>query len=100
MDASMHVGVCRLTLRLAESHSLKEKRQVVRSVVERLRRQYNAAVAEVESQDSWQTAVVGIAVVSSGSAHAEQQLARVVQWVESARLDAEILGEETEVIAV
>ncbi len=96
----MHVGVCRLTLRLAASRSLKDKRQVVRSVVDRLRRQFNAAVAEVEEQDSWQTAVLGIVVVSNQMAHAEQQVARIVHAVGAARLDAEIVDEQVEVIAV
>ena len=96
----MHVGVCQLTLRLAASHSLKEKRQVVRSVLERVRRQFNASVAEVEEQDAWQTAVLGIAVVSNQSAHAEQQVARIVHAIEAARIDAEIVGEQVEVIAV
>lgn len=94
----MHVGVCRLTLRLAESHSLKDKRQVVRSLVERLRRRYNAAVAEVESQDSWQLAVLGIAVVSTQAPHADQQLASILEQVESMRLDAEVVDREVEII--
>jgi uncharacterized protein YlxP (DUF503 family) len=96
----MHVGVCRLTLRLAASRSLKDKRQVVRSVTDRLRRQFNAAIAEIEEQDSWQTAVLGIAVVSNQLAHAEQQLARIVQAVAAARIDAEIVNEHVEVIPV
>ncbi|MBA2461364.1 MAG: DUF503 domain-containing protein [Actinobacteria bacterium] len=96
----MHVGVCRVTLRLRASHSLKDKRQVVRSLSERLRRTYNAAVAEVESQDSWQTAVLGIVVVSNQAGHADQQLARIVEQVESTRLDAEVVDLYTEIIPV
>ncbi len=47
----MYVAGCRVTLRLAASRSLKDKRQVVRSLSERLRRQFNVAVAEVDEQD-------------------------------------------------
>jgi uncharacterized protein len=96
----VHVGVCRVTLRLAASHSLKEKRQVVRSLVERLRRSFNVAVAEVEEQDAWQTAVLGLAVVSNQAAHADQQLARVVDQIESTRLDAEVVDLQSEVIPI
>ena len=87
-----------MTLRLAGSHSLKEKRQVVRSLLERVRRRYNAAVAEVDEQDSWQTAVIGIAVLSGQAAHADQQLARVLEFIEGMRLDAEGVDSRTEVI--
>ena len=87
-----------MTLRLAGSHSLKEKRQVVRSLLERVRRRYNAAVAEVDEHDSWQTAVIGIAVLSGQAAHADQQLARVLEFIEGMRLDAEVVDSRTEVI--
>lgn len=94
----MHVGIGEVTLRLAGSHSLKEKRQVIRSLLERVRRRYNAAVAEVDEQDSWQTAVIGIAVLSGQAAHADQQLARVLEFIEGMRLDAEVVDSRTEVI--
>jgi len=96
--ALVHVGVCEVTLRLAGSRSLKDKRQVVRSLLERLRRTYNVAAAEIEEQDSWQTAVIGIAVVSGQVAHADQQLARVLESIETTRLDAEVVDYRTEVI--
>ena len=95
----MHVGVCRVTLRIEASKSLKDKRQVVRSLVERLRRRYNVAIAEVESQDSWRTAVLGIVVVSNQAAHADQQVARVVEEIESTRLDAEVVDQQVEIIS-
>ena len=95
----MHVGICRVTLRIEASNSLKDKRQVVRSLVERLRRRYNVAIAEVESQDSWRTAVLGIVVVSNQAAHADQQVARVVEEIESTRLDAEVVDQQVEIIS-
>ncbi len=95
----MHVGLCRLTLRIEASNSLKDKRQVVRSLVERLRRRYNVAIAEIESLDSWRTAVLGLVVVSNQAAHADQQLARVVDEIETTRLDAEVVDQQIEIIA-
>ncbi len=94
----MYVAGCRVTLRLAASRSLKDKRQVVRSLGARLRRQFNVAVAEVDDQDVWRSAVLGIAAVSNSSAHAEAQLARVVEEIERTRLDAELVDIERDVM--
>src|ERR671914_2183521 len=68
----MVVGACRIELHLAENHSLKGKRQVVRSVAARLRNKFNLAVAEIEEQDVWQTAVIGLSCVSNDGRHAHQ----------------------------
>ncbi len=94
----MYVAACRVTLRLAASRSLKDKRQVVRSLTERLRRQFNLAVAEVDEQDVWQTAVLGLAAVSNTAAHAETQLERAVEEIERTRLDAELVDLQRDVM--
>jgi uncharacterized protein len=60
----MVVGSLRLELHLPASHSLKEKRSVVNHVKERLRTRFNASVAEVDHQDLWQRATLGVAIVS------------------------------------
>jgi uncharacterized protein YlxP (DUF503 family) len=89
-----------ITLHLATSHSLKDKRQVVRSLVERLRRQYNVAVVEVDEQDSWRTVVLGLAVVSNQAGHAARQVDRIVESIEATRLDLEVVDRYVEVVAV
>lgn len=96
----MHVGVARVELRLAENHSLKGKRMVVRSVVQRLRNRFNVAVAEVATQDDWQTATLGIACVSGDARHANEMLDKAVAFVEGERLDAELGAVEIEIVAV
>jgi uncharacterized protein YlxP (DUF503 family) len=96
----MVVGACRIELHLAENHSLKGKRQVVRSVVSRLRNQFNLAVAEVEEQDVWQTAVLGLSCVSNDGRHAHQMLEKAVEFVEGLRIDAVIESYEIELIRV
>ncbi len=93
----MIVGLCRLTLRLPENGSLKGKRQVVRSVTERLRNKFNVAVAEVDDNDRWQVATLGITCVSNDARHARRVLDRVVAFVQQQRLDAELLESEIEV---
>lgn len=96
----MHIGACVVTLHLPASGSLKDKRQIVRSLVERLRRRFNVAVAEVEEQDAWQTAVLGLTVVSNEAGHARQQLDRVLEAIEDTRLDAEIVDRQLDVMAL
>jgi uncharacterized protein YlxP (DUF503 family) len=93
----MWVGMCRITLRLPENGSLKGKRQVVRSVIERLRNKFNVSAAEVDDNDRWQVATIGVTCVSNDAKHAERQLQEVVKFVERQRLDAELLDTEFEV---
>ncbi len=72
------IGVLTLELRLEDSHSLKEKRHVVKSLKDRLRSKFNVAVAEIDHQDLWQRAAIAVVTVSSDHSHAE----RVLQSVE------------------
>jgi hypothetical protein len=95
--SAMSVGVCRITLRLPENGSLKGKRQVVRSLTQRLRNKFNLAVAEVDDQDRWQIATIGLSCVSNDARHAREQLDRAVAFVRNTRLDAELLESEIEV---
>ena len=95
----MFVGVCRITLRLPENSSLKDKRQVVQSVTKRLRNKFNVAVAEVADNDTWQIATLGISCVSNDARHAREVLDHVVAFVQQQRLDAELLESEIEVSA-
>ena len=69
----MTVGIARVTLFLGESHSLKEKRMVLRRIKDRLQKM-NVAIAEVEHHDLWQRAGLGIVAISTTTEHAEEQL--------------------------
>jgi uncharacterized protein YlxP (DUF503 family) len=68
------IGVLTLELRLENSHSLKEKRHVVKGLQERLRNRFNVAVAEIDFQDLWQRSVLAAVTVSSDRVHAERVL--------------------------
>ena len=61
----MPIGVLTLELHLPEAHSLKEKRFVVRKIKDRLRARFNVAVAELDHQDLWQRAVLGVVSIAS-----------------------------------
>ena len=97
---AIHVGVARLTLHLPENASLKGKRMVVRSVAQRIRNRFNVAVAEVDTQDAWQVITLAIACLSEDKRHANEMLSKVIDFVESERLDAEVGEVDVELIAV
>ena len=96
----MHVGVARVALHLAENSSLKGKRMVVKSVAQRVRNRFNVAVAEIDTQDAWQVATLGIVSVSDDPRHTNEVLSKVIDFIESQRLDAEVGDIEMELIAV
>ena len=92
----MHVSVCQIELRLPENHSLKGKRQVIQSIVTRLRNRFNVSVAEVDNQGLWQIATLGIACVSSHRRHADEILSNVVKFIVQNYPDVELLSSEIE----
>jgi uncharacterized protein YlxP (DUF503 family) len=75
----MHVGSLRVRLLVRESRSLKDKRQVVRSILDRLRNGFNVAACEVDSLDHRQLAVLGIATVAGEAEHVTKTLEAVVR---------------------
>lgn len=83
----MVIGVCTLDIDIPMSASLKDKRQVIKSLMARMRKEFNVAVAEVERQDARQTAVIGVVTVSADRDYAHGLLTRVARWVENTRLD-------------
>ena len=97
---AMHVGVARVALHLAENSSLKGKRMVVKSVAQRVRNRFNVAVAEIDTQDAWEVITLGIVCVSDDPRHANEMLSKVIDFIESERLDADVGEVELELIAV
>ena len=79
----MVIGTCRIELSLPESSSLKDKRRVLVSLLERMRNKFNVSAAEVEAQDLWQRAVIGVAMVSNETRHCNEVLSHVVRWIEN-----------------
>lgn len=93
----MFVGVARLTLQIPESGSLKAKRQVLRRVTDRLKARFNVAVAEVEDQDLWQKATLAVAVVGNERRHVDEQLEKVIHFVEEMYV-APLISRQTEIM--
>ena len=90
------MGVLKLSLILAENHSLKGKRGVLRSIEARVSNQFNISVAECDDQDLWQSAVLGFSMVGSNQALVEAALQKVVDFVDGLGL-AQIGAAEMEV---
>lgn len=79
----MVIGTLVLRLQVPESGSLKSKRQVVRSLVSRVRRTFNVAIAEVGDLDLWQAVELGVACVSSDARHADEVCQKVLTFVDN-----------------
>jgi len=77
----VHVASLTLELRLAHVHSLKEKRSVVRPIIDGAHRRFSVAAAEVDHQDAWQLATVGVAAVSGSARHAHEVIDAVERFV-------------------
>jgi uncharacterized protein YlxP (DUF503 family) len=93
----MVVGTLSVTLQVPGSTSLKEKRQVVRSLTSRLRQSFNVAVAEVGNQDMWQSAIIGIVCVSENARHADEMCQKVLRFVDQDG-EALVLGSRFELV--
>ena len=90
----MHAAAVCFELRVPESRSLKAKRAAVRPIVDGLRHRFHVSVAEVDHQDTWQRAAIGVAVVAQSSRQLEEVLATVERFVANAPY-VELLDEET-----
>ncbi len=93
----MTVGIARVTFRLHGNQSLKEKRRVVKSLVEKSRHRFNVSVAEVADQDLLQKATIGIAVVGNDGRVLNSLLDRIVDFLEALNL-ADLVDNELELI--
>jgi len=93
----MHIGSCTFYLSIPWARSLKDKRQCVKSITEKMKNKFNISVAEVGENDTLGTAFLGFACVSNSKAHAENMIARVLEFVET-HTEAEVYGIETELL--
>jgi uncharacterized protein len=74
----MPVGLLTLELHLPDARSLKDKRQVLRSLKDKLRAGFNVAVAELDYQDTWQRSVVGVVTLANEEQYVREALQKVL----------------------
>ncbi len=95
----MVVGICRLDFRIPENHSLKEKRHVLRKVIDRVKPRFNVAISEVGDHDLWQRAQIGICTVGNDRRHINSSLDKVIDFIERMNL-VEVIGTEMEILSI
>ena len=93
----MYVGILTVELHIPEAGSLKSKRSVVKGMKDRIRSRFNVSVAEVDSNDLWQRATLGVACVSNDRAHAGEVLDKVVDLIRS-NTSAELMDYQIEIL--
>ena len=93
----MIVGACVVELHIEGAQSLKAKRGVVRSIVRRVRNEFNLAVSEIGGQDTWQYAALGLAAAGMDAATVRSVLERAGQFIEDLHL-ARVLSADIEVV--
>jgi uncharacterized protein len=91
------IGLLTLEIHIPDARSLKDKRQVLRSLKERLRSRFNVAVAELDHQDTWQRSQIGIVTLSNDQAHLEQSLQAVFEEAEQ-QLGRDLVSHDLEIV--
>ena len=91
----MHIGVCKICLRIPESHSLKAKRRVIKSLITRIKNRFNVAIAEVEALEAHQFAILAAVSVSNDLGHLNKIISHLVTFVEE-NVEGELVDYETE----
>jgi uncharacterized protein YlxP (DUF503 family) len=93
----MVVGTLKIEFRIQDNHSLKGKRKVVRSMVDRVKHKFNAAVAEVGANDNWQRIELGISTIGNDRRYVDSALNNILAFLESLYL-AEVVNTEMEIL--
>jgi uncharacterized protein len=92
------IGVCTLHLDLLDTFSMHEKRGLIKSLIKRLRTEFNVSCAEIDENDQLDSAVIAFAVVSNSSRHADQMLQTIVTWIEAHFHELEVASQQHEIL--
>jgi len=93
----MVIGVCQINISIPGAHSLKDKRQVLKSLTSRVKGSFNASVAEVGDNDIWQSAAIGISVVGNDRGFVNSVIDKIIDFIEGLKT-VEIVGHEIEIM--
>lgn len=78
----MIIGSCKVKLHIFSPNSLKEKRSILKSLIQRLKNKFNISIAEVGDNDLWQSAVIGFAVISNERKHVDEVINKCVDFID------------------
>jgi len=95
----MVVGISRVEIFLPENHSLKEKRQATKRIVERTRQKFNVSIMEIDRTNLWQRASIGFSVVGSGKDIVERMIDNIHTYIESLYI-GKVIGTSIEILMV
>lgn len=95
----MHIGVLSIELHFPGSQNLKQKRRILKSLCERLRNQFNIAIAEVDGNDFWQRGRIGITSVSNESLPLDRLFTAITSFVADNQGDYQVIDSAHEVMA-
>lgn len=93
----MNLGILTLEVYLSSSGSLKEKRMVLKSLKDKLRRNFNVSIAELDEQDKWQRAILGIVLIGNERVFLDQQLSSILDYIDKFK-SLEIINHEVELL--
>ena len=92
----MNVAICKLKIYIPGSQSLKDKRNILKSLMARLQRQFNISIAEVDDHDVWRIATIGIACVANHTYRVDEAIAEIINVINRDYPNLEIIEKETE----
>jgi len=98
-STNMHVGTCKIKLFLPMNLNLKGKRRIVKSLSEQIRSRFNVSVSEIENNELWQIATIGIATISNRIIILNQTFDHIFSFIESSNHDLNIISHEIEIIS-
>lgn len=78
----MLIGICKINLYFSNSHSLKDKRNILKSIKTRIRNHYNVSVAEIDNHDLWKNAILGIVCVGNDKKYLNKMLNEIILFLE------------------
>ncbi len=93
----MVICVCKIFFSIDSAFSLKEKRQVIKSILAKVKSRFNISIAEVDYNDSWKNSLIAAAYVSNDSKHADSMIAKMINFIESDKR-AVLIDYTTEII--
>ena len=95
----MHTGTCKIELYLPMNQDLKGKRRIVKSLSVQIRSRFNVSVSEIENNELWQIATIGIAIISNKIIILNRTFDQIFSFIESSNHDLNIISHDTEIIS-
>ena len=95
----MHTGTCKIELYLPMNQDLKGKRRIVKSLSDQIRSRFNVSVSEIENNELWQIATIGIAIISNKIIILNRPFDQIFSFIESSNHDLNIISQNIEIIS-